>query len=421
MARPPTIILGATILGCAALNAGVLLLAILHPIPLNSDFMAFWSFPRFVATHPAGQIYSAPALQGFQKALYPGFGSFYPYLYPPTLLLPTWWLKLVPFRVAFILWSAAGVALFTAATLAFFRGRPIVLLALLASPAALLNGATGETAFFTSALLFAGFAALPARPLLAGIAFGLLTLKPQLGVLIPIFLLARGEWRAIVAATLTAALLVALSCAAFPPGMWLLWARTLPAYQSQYFTAGGLNLNIIVTPAANLVALGAAPVIAWAAQLLCTLVVAGCVFLAARRAPYPLAVAALLTGSFLAVPHAYAYDAITLTAAMALCLERKKFFFEKKNQKTFLLTGDVAKPRVKVAKVFCGAFFQKSDLFLFCLVYLAPLALLTPARHAFLYALPEALLFARIIMLARHGPAGAILRDEPEFCPASQP
>jgi len=437
MARPPTIILGATILGCAALNAGVLLLAILHPIALNSDFMAFWSFPRFVAAHEAGLIYSAPALQGFQKALYPGFGSFYPYLYPPTFLLPTWWLKFFGFRTAFVLWSVAGLALFAAATLALFRARWIVLLALLASPAALLNGATGETAFFTSALLFAGFAALPTRPLVAGIAFGLLTLKPQLGVLIPVFLLARGEWRAIFAATLTAALLMALSCAAFPPGMWLLWARTLPAYQSQYFTAGGLNLNIIVTPAANLVAVGAPPGIAWAAQLLCTLVVAGCVFLAARRAPYPLAVAALLTGSFLAVPHAYAYDSITLTAAMALCLESKKFFFEpfraarfsprfarpsgRENQKTFLLPGDVAKSRVKVKKVFCGAFLQKSDLLLFCLVYLAPLSLLTPARHAFLYALPEALLFARIIMLARHASAGAILRDEPEFLPASQP
>jgi len=44
----------------------------------------------------------------------------------------------------------------------------------------------------------------------------------------------------------------------------------------------------------------------------------------------------------------------------------KKFFFEKKNQKTFLSwgPGDVATSRVKLTKVFCGAFLQKSDLFL---------------------------------------------------------
>jgi len=36
---------------------------------------------------------------------------------------------------------------------------------------------------------------------------------------------------------------------------------------------------------------------------------------------------------------------------------RKDFFFEKKKQKTFecFPPGDVAKSRVKVAKVFCGA------------------------------------------------------------------
>jgi hypothetical protein len=43
--------------------------------------------------------------------------------------------------------------------------------------------------------------------------------------------------------------------------------------------------------------------------------------------------------------------------------ERKDFFFKKKKQKTFvsLPPGDFKTSRVKVQKVFCGAFFQKSD------------------------------------------------------------
>jgi hypothetical protein len=46
--------------------------------------------------------------------------------------------------------------------------------------------------------------------------------------------------------------------------------------------------------------------------------------------------------------------------------ESKNFSFEKKKQKTFVSfpPGDVASSRVKVTKVFCGAFFQKSDRFL---------------------------------------------------------
>jgi hypothetical protein len=47
-------------------------------------------------------------------------------------------------------------------------------------------------------------------------------------------------------------------------------------------------------------------------------------------------------------------------------VKEKQFFFEKKNQKTFApeithLTPTLA----KLTKVFCGAFFQKSDRFLF--------------------------------------------------------
>ena len=74
---------------CAALNILALGDLMLTHTMLNSDFMAFWSFPRFAAAHHVAQIYSATALQAFQQALYPGFDSFYPYLYAPTLLLPT--------------------------------------------------------------------------------------------------------------------------------------------------------------------------------------------------------------------------------------------------------------------------------------------------------------------------------------------
>jgi len=374
---------------CGAVNLAALVWMLRDHPSLNSDFMAFWSFPRFAASHPIGQIYNAAALQAFQKSLYPGFGSFYPYLYPPTFLLPSWWLKFLAFGPAQILWTLTGLALFTLAALAFFpRHRWLVLIALLASPASLLNGVTGETAYFTSALLFSGFAALPKRPALAGIFFGLLTLKPQLGVLIPILLLARGDWAAIITACLTAAALIALSCLIFPPGLWQLWFHTLPVYQTQYFSSHGLNLNIIVTPAANLVAIGIAPAIAWMVQLAFSIVTAVLVFLTARRAPYPLAIAALLTGSFLAVPHAYAYDSITLTAAMALCLTAKTPLWQ-------VLLG--------------------------CFVYLAPFALLSPAAPWFLYAIPETLLFAAIIRLALAPPNGALIGNEPNHIAAPQP
>jgi hypothetical protein len=348
---------------------------------LNSDFMAFWSFPRFAAGHDVRLIYNAATLQSFQKALYPGFGSFYPYLYPPTLLLPTWWLRFFNFGAAELLWTGAGLLLLaTAVPLLFQRHRAVILAALLASPAALINAATGETAFFTTALALAGFGLLRKRPVLAGIAFGLLTLKPQLGVLIPFFLLARGEWRAIASASLTAGALAGLSCLVLPPEMWRLWVQTLPQYQTDYFNATTLNLNIITTPAANLVVLGLAPHVAWAVQLVCGVSIAALVAWMARRTPYNFAVAALLVGTFLAQPHAYAYDSVLIPAAMALCFSSR---------------------------------LPSWAMALGVLVYLMPLMLLTSNSHWFLYAPPLLLLLAAITWLARNPQPGAELPHVP--------
>ncbi len=373
----------------AAVNLTVVGWALWVRPALNTDFMAFWSFPRFARDHAVAGIYDAARLQGFQQALYPGFHSFYPYLYPPTFLLASWWLNFLSFAAAQAVWTVLGLALLVAAGWRFFpaRYRRVAVVAMLASPAALLSGATGETAFFTTALLLSGFAALPRRPVLAGIAFGLLTLKPQLGVLVPVALLARGAWRAMAVAALVAAALVALSCLALPPGLWAVWARTLPVYQSQYFNGHGLNLNILVTPAANLVALGVAPGVAWAVQVVVAALVAALVWRCFRRGPYGLAVAALLVGGLLAVPHAYAYDSVTLSAALAL-----------------LLAGRRPLP----------APLPDWLLGLGLVVYLAPWLLLTPAAHWFFYALPETLLFAAIIPLALGEPKRAVWRDELE-------
>ena len=322
---------------------------------LNTDFMAFWSFPRFIAANPPVQLYDAAALLAFQQQLYPGFHSFYPYLYPPTLLLPLFWLKFLPFGPAELVWTGLGILALASGARAMFPARPwAALAALLACPAALLCAATGETAFFTTALLLAGFAWLPKRPALAGLWFGLLTLKPQLGVLIPFFLLARGEWRAMLAAGATALGLTALSCMVLPPDLWAHWWHTLPGYQSSYFKAAKtLNLNILVTPAANLVVLGASERAAWVAQAICGAAMVLLTIWAARRAPYRLAVAITLIATFLAQPHAYAYDSVAVIAALALAMEASP--------------GPLA-------------------LALGIAVYLAPWLLLSQMAHWFLYA-----------------------------------
>ena len=375
MPTPPTtglhrMALTAVLTLCATLN-GVTLVWMLAKQPhINADFLGFWAYPRF---SPLLEIYNPDAMMRFQQALYPGFKSYYPFTYPPDFLLATPWLRDLSYNTAKTVWTLAGLTAFTAAGLGLFKGRTVPVLALLASPAALLTLVLGQTSFFAGALLLGGLALLRERPVLAGIAFGLLTLKPQMGLLLPLLLLARCEWRTIAAAVLTAGALVMLSCALLPPELWRLWVQSLPQIQRDYFS-GGANLNVMITPAANLRHLGASPALAIAVQTICGLGAAGAVVTTARRTEYGLAVAVLLTATLLAQPHAYAYDAVILPAALALGWRAN-----------------------------CPAWLKV----LGGIVYLAPLAMLSPLASWCLYAPPLALLLAGLTALALKAPRGA--------------
>lgn len=64
-------------------------------------------------------------------------------------------------------------------------------------------------------MLIGIFAFLDRRPLLAGLLVGLLTIKPQFGVLIPVLLIASGRWRVFTVATVTALALAAAAVMLF--------------------------------------------------------------------------------------------------------------------------------------------------------------------------------------------------------------
>jgi hypothetical protein len=382
-AMPVSPIFLAAVMGCMCINIAVLVWVLLKHPALNSDFRGLWSFAAFAQARPVGQIYQAAALRAFQLQLYPGFRSFFPFQYPPSFLWAISPLGDFNFAVAQSIWTASGLLALIAAGWMFFapKLRWFAILALLASPASLLNGVAGETGYFTTALLLAGFALLQKRPISAGIVFGLLALKPQLGVLIPFALLARGEFRAILSAGLTALALTAVSCIALPARLWAEWPAALLIYQGQY-TAAAENGD--VTLAGDLRRLGAATGTAWGWQALIGIAGAAAVFFVFRRGPYRLAVAALFAGAGLFAPHACVYDTIPLTAAILL-----------------------VQP-------------QSASLVCLCVAsYLTPYLLLTGADNWFADAIPEILLFLGIIYLALTTEGPSHIRHEP--VPAAKP
>ena len=87
----------------------------------------------------------------------------------------------------------------------------------------------GQNGFFTSALLIGGLLYLDRRPILAGVLFGILTVKPQLGLLLPMVLLLERRWLTIASAVVTTGILVALTSMLFGWHIWIeFWQKVVP-------------------------------------------------------------------------------------------------------------------------------------------------------------------------------------------------
>jgi len=291
---------------------------------LYPDFFGTWSFARFAAIHPAVEVYDQPHLFAFQRELAPDLPEFFPYPYPPSFLLLLAPLGRLPFWAAYAVWILPALAayLLVAARLAAGMRAALVLLAL---PATALCIVYGQSGFLTAALLLGALSLLPVRPVAAGVLLGLLTVKPQLGLLVPVALLAARAWAAIAAAAVTALALVLLSVALHGWDPWPTWLTAMRLHADAAAMMQDKYIRIMATPAAALTWAGLGPVVARAAQAAISLAAAVAIWRIFRRGVTPLGIAALAVGTFAATPYAFVYDTpLAMAGLLVFVLERRQ-------------------------------------------------------------------------------------------------
>ena len=289
--------------------------------PLH-DFFALWGWSAMIhATRHTGAIYDPSAVKAFLHAQDPRFRGNYPFAYPPSFLLLIWPLALLGRTASYVVFVLVTLAFYLAAIGRRPWRRPIMLLGLIA-PATVLTITAGQNGLLTGALLIGGCRLLERRPVLAGVLFGLLSCKPQLGVLIPIALMAAGMWRVIAAAAATVLASVVASGAAFGWDMWARWMHALFGL-TRFVSAQPKLYQLMPTVSANLHLLGAPPWLALAAQLGAAGLAAAGVWWSWRRGPGRVPTAVLQVGTFLATPYAFFYDLPILTnALLEIALDR---------------------------------------------------------------------------------------------------
>jgi len=187
----------------AATFAGVIAVVcwIMWTQPRSVDFVSFWAAGRMVLEGAGAAIYDVDA-HGAVEETAVNVGLM-PFPYPPPFALIVAPFGALPYGTAFTVWVLVTGAIYLFASRPWMSWRVA-----LAQPSLLVNGFVGQIAFLTTALFMAGTRMLGSRPMAGGALLGLLAIKPQLGVLLPVALVAGGHWRAFAGAALSGAALL---------------------------------------------------------------------------------------------------------------------------------------------------------------------------------------------------------------------
>jgi arabinofuranan 3-O-arabinosyltransferase len=288
---------------------------------IANDFVNVWAAGKFaLAGNPAGAYDWALHRAVEVTAIGHDFDGYYGWHYPPTFLFVAAALAMLPYLPA----ALASLALTLPAYLVAVRaivGERIGIVLGCAFPGVIWNISAGQNGFLTAALIGGIAVNLTRRPVVAGICLGLLTYKPQFGILFPVVLAFDGRWRVIAAAAVTAAGLVAASMLAFGIASWQAFFTWMPVTSRAVFEDGRAGLNKLQSLFGVVRWLGGDMTAAWIAQG--TLIAAAAlalVILNRRRLPGEIKAAALAVAALLATPYLYIYDFPVLAIPLAFLM-----------------------------------------------------------------------------------------------------
>jgi hypothetical protein len=277
------------------------------------DIVAFQRAAEMAAEGRAADAYDAAA---FRKGLSPEHKGML-WLNPPHGLLLAAPMAGAPYGAAKL--TLLALTILSLAAIGVLARAPLwAIAALIVSPAAFASLLVMQTGPLIALGLLAAFMLAATRPVAAGLILALLTVKPQYGLIAPVFLIALGHWRAIGWAVLFSAALAAISVAAYGAAPW---AAFFESMTGGALAAHGANLHRdMLSAGSTLLKLGAGP-LSGAGQATVIVVCAALTVAAARKLTREAAIGVAMLASAAASPSLWVYD-WPLVAAGLLMLAR---------------------------------------------------------------------------------------------------
>ncbi len=192
--------------------------SVTHEMP-EVDFSLLWSAGKMVAAGKGALLYDGPSFALWRQHLFGAGLQRLDWLYPPPMVAVGIAVSQIPLIPGYFLWMlvvfGVSVLVLRGAGLSW----QVVIFGLLGPP--MWRGlAIGQYAPLAGALVVAGLLTARRAPVRAGIALAFATLKPHLGILVPIVWVAQRRRTAFCVAAVGTVGLAAVSTASLGPGIW---------------------------------------------------------------------------------------------------------------------------------------------------------------------------------------------------------
>jgi arabinofuranan 3-O-arabinosyltransferase len=288
---------------------------------IHTDYINVWAAGQLALEgHPALAWDWAIHKQVQVELLGRDYVGDYAWHYPPPFLFVAMVLAHFSYATGLAGWAAASLIPYMA-MMRGVVGQKFGFLVAAAFPVVLANTMAGQNGFLTAALVGGTLVLMPARPVLAGICLGLLSYKPQYGLLFPLALIAARQWRTFIAAAATTAVLVLASWIAFGAESWQAFFHWMPMFSQAFFTEGRATFYKMQSVFGLVRTFGGSEHLAWTLQwMMSATVLAGVVWLWRSRADYALKAAGLATGTLLLTPYLFLYDMMVLAIPVGLLI-----------------------------------------------------------------------------------------------------
>jgi len=286
------------------------------------DYTDMWAAGHLVASGEGHILFDQTAFNAALKSMFGAGFTYQVWPYPPPTLLLAVPLSMLPLFPGFLMYTIGTAALLWLA-LRSSGLKTAACAAVVLSPAVADNALTGQNGSLTGALLLGGLSLVQRRPVLAGVILGALIIKPQLGLLVPVCLVASGSWLALLAMAISGGTLIALSGVLFGLEAWVgFFVHTRPMIEAilQAPWQALPSQQIFASSFMAVRSIGASVQVATYSQFAVTIVCAVVAWRTWRAPQVDPILRAALTGllAVAAAPWVHSYDMIPLAVAITL-------------------------------------------------------------------------------------------------------